>query len=325
MIAIYDSIHEWLVQHAVLPFFYWMDWMGFSDEADLVVDWVLLGILQICFIALVFRPLEKKEALVFRSEVDSTSSWLSRMKKSIRVDIFYSSFHRLGTFQFLFFYFFSGIFFFFGGVLHDQGFLRFNVEAWLPGLTSIPVVSFVIYLILFDFVDYWYHRFAHRINFWWQLHALHHSQRHLTAWSDNRNHLLDDFFRAFVFSVIGLFLGVQPGEFLLLTVTSRLIQSWQHGFYPYRYGFVKYLLVTPNFHRYHHAISLGYEAPGRPGVLGGCNFGVLFPWWDMMFKTAQFDESYYPTGVKEFLAPENVLSQQWVSLKKSWQALTLKN
>jgi sterol desaturase/sphingolipid hydroxylase (fatty acid hydroxylase superfamily) len=83
--------------------------------------------------------------------------------------------------------------------------------------------------------------------------------------------------------------------------------------------------VTPNFHRYHHAISLGYEAPGRPGVLGGCNFGVLFPWWDMMFKTAQFDESYYPSGVKEFVAPENVLSQQWVSLKKSWQAITLKN
>jgi hypothetical protein len=45
----------------------------------------------------------------------------------------------------------------------------------------------------------------------------------------------------------------------------------------------------------------------------------------MMFKTAQFDESYYPSGVKEFVAPENVLSQQWVSLKKSWQAITLKN
>jgi hypothetical protein len=45
----------------------------------------------------------------------------------------------------------------------------------------------------------------------------------------------------------------------------------------------------------------------------------------MMFKTAQFDESYYPSGVKEFVPPENVLSQQWVSLKKSWQAITLKN
>ena len=140
MIALYDSIHEWLVQHAVLPFFYWMDWMGFSDEADLVVDWVLLGILQICFIALVFRPLEKKEALVFRSEVDSTSSWLSRMKKSIRVDIFYSSFHRLGAFQFLFFYFFSGIFFFFFShpidddyLFHLEPFMLFIGLFWMNG------------------------------------------------------------------------------------------------------------------------------------------------------------------------------------------------
>ena len=171
---------------------------------------------------------------------------------------------------------------------------------------------------------YFYHRLSHRFNFWWQLHALHHSQRYLTAWSDNRNHLLDDILRAATLTGVGLILGVEPGQFLLLIVTSRLIQSWQHGFYPYEYGFLKYILVTPNFHRYHHAIELGYEVPGEPGVLGGCNFGVLFPWWDMLFKTSVFDESYHPSGVKEYLPPNHFLQQQIFALKKCWASLTLR-
>jgi len=321
MIEIYDQIHEWIVQEIALQVLYFFDWMGYADDVDLIVDWFLLGIVQLLVIALILRPLEKKEIEVFHSNVQSKDSWLQDLKQAIRIDVFYSSFHRLGLFQLLFFMLFSGVFFHFGGLLHDVGFLRLNVENWIPGITSIPAVSFLLYLVIFDLIDYGYHRLSHRFNFWWRLHALHHSQRHMTSWSDNRNHIVDDLFRAFIFSGIGLFLGVQPGQFLMLILTSRLIQSWQHGFYPYRYGFLKYMIVTPNFHRYHHAIDLGYEVPGKPGVLGGCNFGVLFPWWDMLFKTAQFDEGYYPSGVRDFSPPNTLFQQQWQSLKMSWQSL----
>jgi len=320
MIEIYDQVHEWFVQEVVLQLLYFFDWMGYADEADLVVDWFLLGIVQLLIIAFVLRPLESKEEEVFHSNTQSQASWLKDIKQAIRIDIFYSSLHRLGLFQLTFFMLFSGVFFYLGGLLHDVGFLRLNVEGWIPSITALPFVSFLLYLVLFDLIDYGYHRLSHRFNFWWRLHALHHSQRHMTAWSDNRNHLVDDLFRAFIFSGIGLFLGVQPSQFLMLIVTSRLIQSWQHGFYPYRYGFLKYLIVTPNFHRYHHAIDLGYEVPGKPGVLGGCNFGVLFPWWDMLFKTAQFDEAYYPSGVRDFSPPNSFVKQQWLSLKMSWQS-----
>jgi len=321
MIEIYDQIHEWFVQKIVLQVLFFFDGMGYADDVDLIVDWFLLGILQICIIAFILRPLEKKEEEVFHSNAQSQASWLKEMKQAVRIDIFYSSFHRLGLFQLMFFMLFSGVFFYFGGLLHDLGFLRLNIEDWFPTITAIPAVSFLLYLVLFDLIDYGYHRLSHRFNFWWKLHALHHSQRHMTAWSDNRNHLVDDLYRAFIFSGIGLFLGVQPSQFMMLIVTGRLIQSWQHGFYPYRYGFLKYLIVTPNFHRYHHAIDLGYEVPGKPGVLGGCNFGVLFPWWDMLFKTAQFDEAYYPSGVRDFSPPNSFVQQQWLSLKMSWQSL----
>jgi sterol desaturase/sphingolipid hydroxylase (fatty acid hydroxylase superfamily) len=320
MIELYDALHELLVQQLVLPVMYSFDLMGFADDADIILDRVLLGILQLVIIALILRPLEKNETQFVHEQDFAKDAQVAK-----RVDIFYSMFHRLGLFQLVFYILFAQMFFYFGAQLHDAKFLRLNVENWLPGITSIPLVSFFIYLIIFDFVDYCYHRLSHRFDFWWQLHALHHSQRHMTAWSDNRNHLLDDIVRALVFTTVGLFLGVEPSQFLFVVVTSRLIQSWQHGFYPYRYGILKYLIVTPHFHRYHHAIQLGYEIPGKPGVLGGCNFGVLFPWWDMLLGTAQFDENYHPSGVKDYQPPHHFFQQQLFALQKCWATITAKD
>ena len=34
-------------------------------------------------------------------------------------------------------------------------------------------------------------------------------------------------------------------------------------------------------------------------ALGGHNFGVLLPWWDMLFGTANFELRYDPTGVRD--------------------------
>jgi hypothetical protein len=58
------------------------------------------------------------------------------------------------------------------------------------------------------------------------------------------------------------------------------------------------LWVSPRFHRLHHSIGIGHESAGRQ-TLGGHNFGVLFPWWDMMFGTVDFSNRYDPTGVRD--------------------------
>ena len=43
-----------------------------------------------------------------------------------------------------------------------------------------------------------------------------------------------------------------------------------------------------------------FEAAGR-NTVGGHNFGVLLPWWDMLFGTASFEPRYDPTGVRDQL------------------------
>ena len=176
-------------------------------------------------------------------------------------------------------------------------------------------------MILLDLVEYLYHRATHAFNWWWQLHALHHSQTVMTAWSDNRNHIVDDILRAAIFALFALLFGVSPGQFIFLVVISQFIQSWQHANLNIDLGIGKYLLVSPLFHRMHHAVGYGHEAIGKPEVLGGCNFGVLFPWWDMFFKTAVFSKAVYPTGVRDLKLSHNILTQQWQTLRSSARAI----
>ncbi len=309
--AAYASVQEFLFANILAPVLYQFDLMAWAEDVYDGIDWFLFGCIQIFLIIVVLRtwerlaPAEKQE----------------RFAKASRADVLYTLFHRLGIFHGLVFITLSGFFFGVDSILHDFRFDRLNVESWWPGVTSIPVISFLIYLVLLDFVDYLYHRASHVFNWWWQLHALHHSQTVMTAWSDNRNHILDDIMRAVVMSFVALMFGVSPGQFILLIALSEFIQSWQHANIKIHLGPAKYLLVSPMFHRMHHAVGYGHEAKGKPGVLGGCNFGVLFPWWDMLFRTAIFPKEVYPTGVRNLTVSQNIFTQQWQGLVHAFKEI----
>lgn len=301
----YASTQEFLFAYVAGPILYQFDLMSMAEDVFDGIDWFLFGCIQILLIAVILRTWEKF----------SPAEIQERFAKSSKADVFYTLFHRLGIFHGLIFIALSGFFFEIDSVLHDFRFARLNVESWYPPITSIPLISFCIYFVLLDFVEYLYHRASHVFNWWWQLHALHHSQTVMTAWSDDRNHILDDIMHAVVFSFFALLFGVSPSQFILLVVLSQLIQSWQHANIKVDLGVFKYFLVSPLFHRMHHAVGYGHEAKGKPGVLGGCNFGVLFPWWDMLLNTAIFSKEVHPTGVRNLSLSHQIMLQQWQSVK----------
>ena len=309
--AAYASVQEFLFANLAAPVLYQFDLMAWAEDIYDGIDWFLFGCIQIFLIIVVLRTWERL----------APAEQQERFAKASRADVLYTLFHRLGIFHGLVFIALSGFFFGVDSILHDFRFDRLNVESWWPGVTSIPAISFLIYLVLLDFVDYLYHRASHVFNWWWQLHALHHSQTVMTAWSDNRNHILDDIMRAVVMSFVALMFGVSPGQFILLIALSEFIQSWQHANIKTHLGPAKYLLVSPMFHRMHHAVGYGHEAKGKPGVLGGCNFGVLFPWWDMLFRTAIFPKEVYPTGVRNLTVSQNILTQQWQGLVHAFKEI----
>ena len=84
-------------------------------------------------------------------------------------------------------------------------------------------------------------------------------------------------------------------------------------------GVTDLALVSPAYHRLHHAIGVGHESAGQ-GSLGGHNFAVLFPVWDMIFRTARFDTTPLPTGIRDQLAGRDYghgfWAQQWLGLKR---------
>jgi sterol desaturase/sphingolipid hydroxylase (fatty acid hydroxylase superfamily) len=176
-------------------------------------------------------------------------------------------------------------------------------------VTDLAWVSFLVYLLLFDFVDYWMHRAQHRWAWWWQLHALHHSQQQMTMWTDNRNHLLDDVIRSVVLAVVAQAVGVPPAQFVLLVAITQLSENFQHANLRWSFGRIgERLWVSPRFHRVHHSIHTGER-----------NYGVLLPWWDMLFGTANFDARYDATGVRDAVEQgrdygRGFWSQQWRGL-----------
>lgn len=250
--------------------------------------WLLVGLLQIAVMLAVIGPLERfwpVEPIVDRA--------------AVQVDVIYTLIHRLGLFKLVMFFtaenwLEAGI-----GELRALGLPTFHLDQLIPGVTDIPLVAFLIYLLVFDFANYWVHRAQHQFEWWWALHSLHHSQRQMTMWSDNRNHLLDDVIRDLLFVTLAILIGVGPGQFVALVALSQLSESFQHADLKLWFGRVgERLWVSPRFHRLHHSIGIGHETAGT-GTLGGYNFGVLLPWWDMLFGTANFERRFDPTGVRD--------------------------
>ena len=114
-----------------------------------------------------------------------------------------------------------------------------------------------------------------------------------------------------------------PGQFVAVVAFTQLVESFSHANVRLGFGWLgERLLVSPRFHRQHHAIGIGHESHG-PGTLGGCNFAVLFPLWDILFATARFDGRCEPTGIRDQL-PEfgsrdygrGFWRQQWLGLQR---------
>ncbi|MEO8297391.1 MAG: sterol desaturase family protein, partial [Burkholderiales bacterium] len=89
-----------------------------------------------------------------------------------------------------------------------------------------------------------------------------------------------------------------------IVACTQLVENLAHVNARLSYGWLgERLLVGPRFHRSHHALGAGHETAG-PGTLGGHNFAVLFPVWDLLFGTARFTGGTGPTGVRDQLPEE---------------------
>ncbi|MBB1601942.1 sterol desaturase family protein [Variovorax sp. UMC13] len=312
---LFAGCQQWLFEAVVQPLVYAVGLGGWVEDAFDATGWLLVGLIQIAILIAVIGPLQRWKPV--EPVVD---------RRAIRTDVLYTLIHRLGLFR-------LGIFFvlqpFFDdglGLLRGAGWGSLHLDELWPGVTDVPWVAFAVYLVVLDFVEYLIHRGQHRFNWWWSLHSLHHSQRQMTMWSDNRNHLLDDVIHDVIIVIVAQLIGVAPGQFIAIVAFTQLSESLQHANLRWSFGALgERLWISPRFHRLHHAIGIGHESKG-PQTLGGHNFGVLLPWWDMLFRTVNFESRYDATGIRDQVEPDaqgrvrdygrGFWSQQWRGLRR---------
>jgi sterol desaturase/sphingolipid hydroxylase (fatty acid hydroxylase superfamily) len=306
----FGDAQRWLFEQMVQPLLYQLGAMHLAEMAFDAVEWFLVGVLEVVLLALVMGVLERRRPAEPLHD-----------PAAVRTDIVYTLLHRLGLLPLLAFALFTPMIDTLEAQLRLLDVSRPNIDQLWPGITDQPLVAFLIYLVVLDLLDYAIHRGQHAWRWWWALHAVHHSQRQMTFWSDDRNHLLDALLRDGLFALAALAIGVGPGHFVALVVASRLMQSLQHANLRWRWGgAIERVLVSPSFHRRHHAIGVGHEGPA-----GGCNFAVLFPVWDIIFRTADFRPGFLPTGIADQLSGEDYgrgfWRQQWLALRRMVSAL----
>ena len=288
MSALFADVQLWLFETVLQPVLFATGLGSLLEEGYGATGWLLVGLLQLVVMLLLIAPLER-----WRPVEPVTD------RAAVRVDVLYTLVHRLGLFRLALFFSLDPLFDRLFGALRVHGVPTFHLDDLWPGVTDLPLVSLLLYLVVFDLLNYGIHRAQHGLNWWWKLHALHHSQRQMTMWTDNRNHLLDDVLSATVVVFVAQAIGIAPGQFVVVVAFTQLCESFQHANVRIGFGWLgERLWVSPRFHRQHHSIGAGHESAGRH-TLGGHNFGVLLPWWDMLWRTADFSPGFGPTGVRD--------------------------
>jgi sterol desaturase/sphingolipid hydroxylase (fatty acid hydroxylase superfamily) len=160
-------------------------------------------------------------------------------------------------------------------------------------LTGAPGwVQFVTYYLVFDLAFYIFHRAAHEVRVFWYFHAVHHSQTRLNPMAQLRGHPLEEPGLVAMQALAGVVLGGDPPFIFWFAFVDRLWSYFVHCDQKINLGPLKYVLVTPQYHRVHHSREQVHFDKNYAGRL------ILFDW---LFGTLhpRFDE-YPATGVATY-------------------------
>ena len=307
---ILEQIQGTIFETAIQPALFHLGLMDWSEDVFDGVEFALYGALAVILAYVLCRPLE-----LWRPVEHWDEAWGAR--RAVRTDIIYTLVHRLGIVPAILFLVLAPI-----GVAIDSysrfaGYIPPELEQLWHPLFNHPFATFLVYMVVLDFGEYWRHRLQHRLPWWWALHSLHHDQRQMTLWSDDRNHILDDVLALAWTGTLAMLIGVPPGAYPLMLIGFRLIETLSHT--NVRLGFGRFgslLLVGPHYHRVHHSIEHAAPPFDRPR---GCNFAIIFPVWDVIFRTWHPAEGYPKTGVASLAGSAvrcGYLRHQWEGFRR---------
>ena len=175
-----------------------------------------------------------------------------------------------------------------------------GVRGWIAGLpfwAGLPLC-----ILVADLAQYWTHRAYHEVPLLWRLHAVHHSTKHMDWMAGSRQHILETLItRTLVLGPIFL-LGFSKEVIDAYIIVVGFQAVFNHANVSVRLGPLRYLIVTPNFHHWHH--SQDQEALDR-------NYAAHYAFLDHVFGTAVNSPKRWPEryGVLGDYVPKGFLRQ----------------
>ena len=157
------------------------------------------------------------------------------------------------------------------------------------------VILVIMYLLVDDLLQYWYHRSAHEYPFLWKLHRPHHQAEEMGFFVSYRNAalyylIMPNLWWVGLFSYFGGATAVALGLVLkqLIIISSHSTVKYDEWMYKSRVfrpviSLWERIFITPAFHHAHHGKS---QIDGISDPNG--NFGNMFSIWDQLFGTAVF-------------------------------------
>ena len=235
-----------------------------ARRLSLGVDWLILAFLGSAFIFLTLEKLFPK----YKNQVILRAEW--------GLDLFYFCFNHLAISAILIYANYH--------VSHFEWAVSASVQS---AIQSAPVLlQFALVVVAADFVLYWEHRLYHETKWLWPIHAVHHSVENLDWLAGSRGHFFQVFTERAMVMVPLCLLGVDEAALNIYVTFAALQAVLIHCNISIPFGPLKYVIVTPQFHHWHHssekpAIDTNYSA-----------HTILFDW---LFGTMHLPGRHWPT------------------------------
>lgn len=158
-----------------------------------------------------------------------------------------------------------------------------GVQAFVSGL-PLPV-QVLLLVAAADLAQYACHRAFHEVPWLWRFHAVHHSTEHLDWLAGSRQHFVDALVTRSVTMIPLYLLGPERAALDSYVVFAAVQTVFIHSNVGFRFGPLRYLVATPQFHHWHHASD-------RPAI--DTNYAVHLPLWDKLFGTFHLPAEHWP-------------------------------
>jgi len=185
--------------------------------------------------------------------------------------------------------------------------IRSEFQQTIQSISFIP--QLLLCILIADLMQYWTHRAYHEIPFLWKFHAVHHSAKTMDWIAGSRMHVLELIFtRVCVLGPLYVF-GFEKSVMDMYIIIVGFQAVFNHANVHLPWGPIKYLIVTPDFHHWHHSSD---------DVAIDKNYAAHYAFLDYLFgtnvkTTERFPQKY---GVVGDYMPDGFIRQQLFPFRK---------